>query len=126
MNLIVRLPQWITPQISKLTAKQTITTLPETFKGENSYADIHVHPNGKFLYGSNRGHTSIVIFNSDQGYGHLNVGGDWPRYFVISSLENHLLVVNQRSNNIVVFKIDIITDKLQKKVTKSQSLIQSV
>jgi 6-phosphogluconolactonase len=78
------------------------------------------------LYGSNRGHNSIVIVNIDPGDGHLNVGGDWPRNFVISPSENHLLVANQRSNNIFVFKIDIITDKLQKKVTKSQSLIQSV
>jgi 6-phosphogluconolactonase len=96
----------------KLTEIQTIGTLPEEFQGENFCADIHVHPNGKFLYGSNRGHNSIACYSIDQSKGKLEmIGctstlGDWPRNFAIDPSGQYLLAANQRSNNIVSFRIN--------------------
>lgn len=90
----------------------TTSTLPAGFDGESFCADIHVSPDGRFLYGSNRGHNSIVVYEIDQNSGnislisHHSVKGDWPRNFVIDPLGRFLLVANQHSNNIVVFKID--------------------
>ena len=89
----------------------TVSTLPADFSGRSYCADIHVHPNGKFLYGSNRGHNSIAVFTIAEDGGltaiqHQAVGGDWPRNFTIDPTGNYLLVANQKSSNVVVFKID--------------------
>lgn len=103
----------------KLTSVETVDALPEGFEGESYCADIHVSPDGKFLYGSNRGHDSIVIYQIDQKTGdltyidHNSVNGNWPRNFTIDPTGKFLLVANQRSNNIVVFKIDNETGKLK-------------
>ncbi len=89
---------------------QTVGTLEEGYEGPIACADIHLSPDGKFLYGSNRGENTIVIFSVDENSGHLSlvgresVQGDWPRNFTLSPDGNHLLVANQRSNNITVFK----------------------
>lgn len=94
------------------------STLPADFTGENFCADIHISQDGKFLYGSNRGHNSIVIFriNDADGtlslVGHESVHGDWPRNFALSPADKYLLVANQRSNNIVSFKRDANTGTL--------------
>ncbi len=102
----------------KLTHVKTVDALPAGFDGESFCADIHVSPSGKFLYGSNRGHDSIVIYQIDQKTGdltyvdHHSVNGKWPRNFTIDPTGKFLLVANQRSNNIVVFKIDGETGKL--------------
>jgi 6-phosphogluconolactonase len=90
---------------------QTLTTLSEEFKGENSCADIHIGKNGDFLYGSNRGENSIVTFRigSDGTLtlaGHTFCGGDWPRNFVLDPSGNYILVGNQRSGNVSLFRID--------------------
>jgi 6-phosphogluconolactonase len=90
---------------------QTLATVAEGFKGENFCADIHLGKNGKFLYGSNRGENTIVTFNiaSDgtlSPAGRTTCGGNWPRNFVIDPTGNFLLVGNQRSGNISLFKID--------------------
>lgn len=91
---------------------QTVSTLPPDFTGDNSCADIHVSADGKFLYGSNRGHNSIAVFEIDPHNKHLtfiktvSTEGDWPRNFTISPDGNFLLVANQRSGNIAVFQID--------------------
>ncbi len=96
----------------------TQSTIPEGFEGENLCADIHISGDGKFLYASNRGHNSIVVYeiNKDDGslnlIGHENVRGDWPRNFTLSPNGNYLLVANERSNNIVSFKRSIQTGKL--------------
>jgi 6-phosphogluconolactonase len=87
------------------------STLPKDYKGQNSCADIHISPDGKFLYASNRGHNSIAIFSvADNGklemIGTKPTNGEWPRNFTLSPNGRHLLVANQRSNNIVVFSID--------------------
>lgn len=91
---------------------QTIPTLPEGFTGENFTADIHVHPNGRFLYGSNRGHDSIAIFSIDPNSGRLSARGheptrgQWPRNFTIEPSGRWLLAANQKSNSVVEFAID--------------------
>lgn len=106
------------PMNGKLTEIQTIGTLPEDFQGENYCADIHVHPDGKFLYGSNRGHNSIACYSIDQSKGKLEMigctstQGDWPRNFAIDPSGQYLLAANQRSNNIFTFRINKETGKL--------------
>ncbi|MHC2991418.1 hypothetical protein OB13_07400 [Pontibacter sp. HJ8] len=97
---------------------KSISTLPADSKGENSCAAVKVSPDGKFLYGSNRGHNSIVVYAIDGSTGkltlvqHQDTGGDWPRDFTIDLTGNVLLVANERSNNIVTYKIDKASGKL--------------
>ena len=91
---------------------QTVSTLPAGFEGTNSCADIHVSPDGRFVYGSNRGHNSIAVFRTDPQSGELeflqtvSTQGDWPRNFTLSPDGKFLLAANQRSGNITVFRID--------------------
>lgn len=91
---------------------QHISTLPSDYSGFNACADIHLTPNGKFLYGSNRGHNSIAIYRVDQKtgkltlMGHESTRGDFPRNFMIDSSGRWLLVANQNSDNIAIFEID--------------------
>ena len=90
---------------------QNISTLPADYAGKSYCADIHISNDGKFLYGSNRGHNSIAIFdvkpvsNEIVFKGTVSVEGDWPRNFVLSPNGKFLLVANQRSGNITVFKL---------------------
>ena len=97
---------------------ETVSTLPIDFKGVSYCADVHVHSSGKFLYGSNRGHNSIVVFGIDQDNGklklieHVWTQGDWPRNFAIDPYGWSLLVANQRSDNVVTFSIDRETGRL--------------
>jgi 6-phosphogluconolactonase len=92
--------------------RQTVSTLPAGFAGENFPADIHVCPSGQFVYCSNRGHNSIAGFavNSERGIItpllHEPTGGKWPRNFAIDPTGQYLLVANQRSDTITVFSID--------------------
>jgi 6-phosphogluconolactonase len=91
---------------------QTVSTLPEGFQGNNSCADVHVHPSGKFLYGSNRGHDSIVAFTIDESSGklshiaHESTQGKTPRNFGIDPTGTFLLAANQNSDTVVTFRID--------------------
>jgi 6-phosphogluconolactonase len=97
---------------------QTITALPEDFKGENDDAEIAVHPSGKFLYASNRGHDSITVFaiNPEKGtltlVEHALTQGKTPRNFAIDPTGALLFAENQESNNVVVLRIDGQTGKL--------------
>jgi 6-phosphogluconolactonase len=97
---------------------QIISTLMPDYTGVNNCADIHIHPSGKFLYGSNRGHDSIVLFKRDQNTGILTVidftstRGKTPRNFAIDPSGNYLIVANQKSNSIFTFRIDNHTGKL--------------
>ena len=97
---------------------QTLSTLPPDFKGNNSTAEIRVHPTGRFLYVSNRGHDSIAVFTIDPGKGTLTyventpTQGNTPRNFGIDSTGNFLIAENQRTNNMVVFRVDQKTGKL--------------
>jgi 6-phosphogluconolactonase len=97
---------------------QTISTLPAGFTGNNSCADIHLHPSGKFLYGSNRGHNSIVIYAVDQSTGKLSLighqptEGDFPRNFAIAPSGKFLYVANQNTGNITVHALNEKSGKL--------------
>lgn len=90
----------------------SVSTLPGGYTGKNACADIHVHPNGRFVYGSNRGHDSIVVAEVAADTGTLTViqhhptGGSWPRNFAIDPTGRFLLVENQRSGNVVTLAID--------------------
>src|SRR5688572_2770810 len=91
---------------------QTVSTVPVGFSGENTCADINITPDGAFLYGSNRGHDSLVGFKiySSSGkldlIGHTPTRGKTPRNFTIDPSGKYLLVANQRSDSIVVFEIE--------------------
>ncbi|MGK7397357.1 MAG: lactonase family protein [Candidatus Cyclobacteriaceae bacterium M3_2C_046] len=98
-------------ETGKFTMIDQASTLPADYKEENSCADIHISQDGKYLYGSNRGHNSIAIFMvGEDGTLQLKktepVRGDWPRNFALSPDGQFLIVANQRSNNIVVFKVN--------------------
>ena len=96
----------------QLKQKQKISTLPDNFSGINSTADIHVSKDGKFLYGSNRGHDSIAIFRIDQNTGILEhidnqtTMGHTPRNFSITPDQKMILVGNQDSGDIFSFHRD--------------------
>lgn len=97
---------------------QTIPTLPADFTGENTSADIHVSPDGRFLYCSNRGHDSIAAFQIAPRSGkltfvaHQSSGGKAPRNFAIDPTGRFLLVANQKSDNIVTYRRDLKTGQL--------------
>jgi 6-phosphogluconolactonase len=100
------------------TTLQTLSTLPKDYTAHNDTAEIVVHPSGKFLYASNRGHDSIAVFTIDAVKGTLTPAGDistkgkTPRNFALDPTGNFLLAANQESNNIVVFRIDTATGAL--------------
>jgi 6-phosphogluconolactonase len=102
-----------------LEAKQSISTLPDDFQEESFGAAIQVHPNGQFIYGSNRGHDSIAIFAFDEqtglltAIGHESTQGKAPRDFAIDPSGRFLLVANQNTDTIVSFLIDSQTGTLQ-------------
>jgi 6-phosphogluconolactonase len=97
---------------------QKISALPDGFSGNNTAAEIAVHPNGKFLYTSNRGDDSIAVFAIDTANGKLTFiqrvpsGGKTPRHFAIDPAGTHLLAANQDTGNIAEFTIDHATGKL--------------
>jgi len=100
------------PAKGVLTETQTITTLPEGFQGTNYPADVQVHRSGKFLYGSNRGHDSIVAYTIDPSSGkltyvaHQGQGIKNPRNFGIDPTGRFMLVANQDADTVLVFRID--------------------
>jgi 6-phosphogluconolactonase len=95
-----------------LTERQTLSTLPAGITETNLTAEVVVHPSGKFLYGSNRGHNSIAVFIIDPATGKLTAAGHHltqgksPRNFAIDPTGTYLLLANQDSDNVVVFRID--------------------
>jgi 6-phosphogluconolactonase len=102
-----------------LTWIETVSTLPPGFTGTSACAEIMVHPNGAFVYGSNRGHDSIVGFAIDQQTGKLRLigwtptRGSFPRNFAIDPSGALLLAANQNSDNIVPFRINQRTGRLR-------------
>ena len=98
---------------------QNVNTLPEGYNGDNACADIQLSPNEQFVYGSNRGENTIVVFRRNQETGRLvkvqsvPVQGNWPRSFIIDPSGSFLLVANERSNSIAVFRIEKETGKLR-------------
>jgi 6-phosphogluconolactonase len=101
-----------------LTEIQTVTTLPESFTGENYCADIHISADGRFLYGSNRGHDSIAVYAIDPQDGrlqlieHVPTRGGHPRNFALSPDNRFVLVANRDGNNVVTFARDADTGRL--------------
>jgi 6-phosphogluconolactonase len=104
--------------VGHLKELQTIATLPADFTDANTSADIHVSPDGKFLYCSNRGHDSIAAFQINPRHGKLTfithepTGGKTPRNFAIDPTGAFLLVANQHSDNIVTFRRNRQTGRL--------------
>jgi len=102
-----------------LTHLQRESTLPEGFKGTTKVADIRIHPNGRWLYVSNRGHNSLAIFEVNPTSGALSVAGheptqgDFPRGFMITENGKFLIVANRNSDNIVIFEINPNTGQLK-------------
>jgi 6-phosphogluconolactonase len=102
------------PSIGALTSIQTISTLPpgESIPKGTSTAEVQVHPNGKFLYGSNRGANTLVVYAIDTTTGQLTYVesvptlGKTPRHFALDPTSTWLLAENQDSNNVAVFRID--------------------
>lgn len=102
-----------------LAAIQDTTTLPAGYSEVSHTADIHVHPSGRFLYGSNRGHDSIVIYGIDEASGQLSlvgfesVRGANPRNFALDPTGSFLYVANGETDAIVAFRIDQDSGQLQ-------------
>ena len=103
----------------KLKAKQTISTLQASDTVANKSADIHITPNGQYLYASNRGPNTIAAFEIDQKKGNLVrrgnflCGGSWPRAFGIDPTGNFLIVANKETHNLSVFKINYMDGSLE-------------
>jgi 6-phosphogluconolactonase len=99
---------------------QRIAAHAADFTGQAGSADIHISPDGKFLYASNRGdENNLAIFSINTSgkltsVGYQSTGGRGPRNFMIDPTGNYLLVANQQTNNIVVFKRDMVTGLLQR------------
>jgi 6-phosphogluconolactonase len=97
---------------------ETLSTLPQGFSGSNTAAEIKVHPDGTFIYGSNRGHDSIAVFaikgekSLVEPVGHVSTQGRTPRHFAIDPTGNYLFAANQDSGEIVVFRINRTTGML--------------
>lgn len=91
---------------------QVISTLPAGFAGDNWTAEIQLSADGRYLYGSNRGHDSLVVFATDPDSGkltlvqHQSCGGQWPRSFSLDPTGRYLVAANQRSDNVVLFHVD--------------------
>ena len=103
-----------------LRPRQVVGTLPVDFSGTNSTAEIRVHPNGKFVYGSNRGHDSIAVFQIDPATGKLGTrpvevvptGGKTPRNFALSPDGKWLVCAHQDTPLITVFRVDPASGRL--------------
>jgi 6-phosphogluconolactonase len=106
------------PLRGALLPERTVSTLPSSFTGSKSTAEIRIHPSGRFLYSTNRGHNSIAMFAIDEKTGALDplgwepTQGDWPRGMNLDPSGTFLYAANQNSDTIVVFRVDPSTGKL--------------
>ncbi|MTI33474.1 lactonase family protein [Xanthovirga aplysinae] len=102
----------------ELTDLQSVSALPSDFEGTSVGAEIDIHPNGKFLFASNRGHDSLAVFQIDENSGrltlveHVPTRGEFPRNFSIDPSGKFLYISNQNTDNIVQFLIDQESGKL--------------
>lgn len=113
--------------------QDSVRSLPESYKGTNTAADIHTDPKGRFLYMSNRGHDAIAVYSiAESGkiklIGHHQTKGKTPRNFMIDARGQYCFVANQETDNIVLFRIDQKTGRLlptatQVKVPQPVSLV---
>ncbi|MBW7863346.1 MAG: lactonase family protein [Candidatus Hydrogenedentes bacterium] len=96
----------------RLDTIHSVGTLPEDFKGENTTAEIRVHPSGKFVYASNRGHDSLAIFTVEQDTGKLTPAGHaptlgkTPRNFNVDPSGKFVVAANQASGTVNLFRVD--------------------
>ncbi len=100
-----------------LSLKQTISTLPADFKGNSTTAEVRVHPNGHFVYGSNRGHDSLAVFRVENDgqlvwLENIPTGGKTPRNFNLDPTGRWLWAANQDSDSIFIFAVDGATGHL--------------
>jgi 6-phosphogluconolactonase len=101
-----------------LNETQTTSTLPDQWPGQSSCAEIAVHPSGKFVYASNRGHDSLAVFAVDRKSGalslveHVPTQGRTPRHFALAPTGDWLLAENQASDSVVVFRVDAKSGRL--------------
>jgi 6-phosphogluconolactonase len=106
------------PDNGALIALDTQSTLDPDWRGENSSAAVRVHPNGRFIYGSNRGPDTIAVFAFDDASGRLirvesvPSGGNGPRDFSLSPDGRWLVAAHQSSGNLTVFRVDPATGRL--------------
>jgi 6-phosphogluconolactonase len=95
-----------------LTEIQTVPTMPVAVQPRHSTAEVVVHPSGKFLYGSNRGHDSLAVYSIDPPTGRLTLveneptRGKTPRNFAVDPTGSYVLAENQGSSTVVVFRVD--------------------
>jgi 6-phosphogluconolactonase len=99
--------------------KQTISTLPSDFTGTNTTAEIRIHPSGRFLYNTNRGHNTVTMFEIEPMTGELEVigwestRGEWPRGMNIDPSGTFLYAANQNTDSIAVFRIRLSSGRLE-------------
>ena len=109
----------IDPATGALRRLQSLPTLPAGFAGENICAEIRLSPDGRFVYGSNRGHDSLAVFARDAAQGTLTLvevvpsGGRHPRNFNLSPDGHWLVCANRDTDNVTVFRVDPATGRLQ-------------
>jgi 6-phosphogluconolactonase len=107
------------PATGRLAPLQTVSTLPEDFSGENTTAEVAVHPNGRWVFASNRGHDSLAVFALDPGLqrlerlDHVSTRGRTPRHFALDPAGRFLWAANQATHNLVLFRVDEATGRLQ-------------
>ena len=98
---------------------ENLTTLPDGFEGGNTTAEVVLHPSGKYLFASNRGHESTVVFHVDNKTGKLNriehesTGGKHPRFIGIAPAGKWFVAANMNTSNIVSFRFDAETGDLK-------------
>ncbi len=105
----------VNEQTGALSALQTVPTLPSDFTGFNTTAEVVAHPNGRFVYGSNRGHDSIAVFSVDPVSAklapvtHVSTQGRTPRNFSLTPDGRWLIAANQDGNSLLVYAVDTAT-----------------
>ena len=115
------------PVSGRLEIIDTVSTLPPDVMVQNKGADVHVHPTGRWVYASNRGHDSVAVFETETGQlrcvEHVSAGGQTPRDFALDPTARWLLVENRESDTVIPFAIDDETGRLAP--TDSQLVVPS-
>ena len=109
-------------QEGRLELETTVSTLPKDFRGETTGAAIRIHPSGRFLYASNRGHDSVAVFAFDEAdeaaarleaLQHVSTGGKIPRDFALDPSGELLVVANQQTNTLLSYRLDVGSGRLE-------------
>jgi 6-phosphogluconolactonase len=103
---------YVLNELNSTITSETVSTLPGYYDGPNSSAEIAVHPSGRWVYASNRGNNTVVLFGVDRDKGTLsyieeqNTGGKTPRHFGIEPSAKHLAICNQDTDTVLAARID--------------------